>query len=79
VAEIAEGKVTLADDRILRSDCTVLATAFAVPDLARRSGLEVDADGRLLVDATLTSRSAPSIVGAGDAVAGPADELGTFG
>ncbi|WP_077042619.1 NAD(P)/FAD-dependent oxidoreductase [Rhodococcus sp. MTM3W5.2] len=76
VTEIAEGKVTLADGRILRSDCTVLATSFAVPDLARRSGLEVDAIGKLLVDATLTSRSAPSIVGAGDAVAGPADELG---
>ncbi|MFC7448704.1 NAD(P)/FAD-dependent oxidoreductase [Rhodococcus daqingensis] len=76
VAEIAEGKVTLADGRILQSDCTVLATSFAFPDLARRSGLEVDAEGRLLVDATLTSLGAPSIVGAGDAVAGPPDELG---
>jgi NADH dehydrogenase FAD-containing subunit len=76
VAEIAEGKVTLADGRILRSDCAVLAASFAVPDLARRSGLEVDADGRLLVDATMTNLGAPAIVGAGDAVAGPADGLG---
>ncbi|MDJ0392073.1 FAD-dependent oxidoreductase [Rhodococcus sp. G-MC3] len=48
------------------SGCTVWAGPFAVPTLARDSGLLVDGRGRLLTDSTLTSVSAPSIVGVGD-------------
>ncbi|WP_238847382.1 NAD(P)/FAD-dependent oxidoreductase [Nocardia arthritidis] len=57
----------------LFSDCTVWAGSFAVPDLARRSGLPVAADGRLRTDETLVCVDHPRIVGIGDAVAPPRD------
>ena len=44
------------------------ATGFTYPDLAARSGLPTDAQGRLIVDATLTVPGHPRILGAGDAV-----------
>ncbi|WP_344576245.1 NAD(P)/FAD-dependent oxidoreductase [Streptomyces lunalinharesii] len=55
----------------LPSACTVWAGAFAVPDLARRSGLPVAPDGRLRTDETLVCLDHGRIVGAGDAVAPP--------
>ncbi|MCW0192108.1 MAG: FAD-dependent oxidoreductase [Rhodococcus sp.] len=51
------------------ADCTILATEFGVPDLARRSGLPVDDLGRLKVDDRLECSSHPNIFGAGDGVA----------
>lgn len=51
-----------------RNGITVDATGFRVPSLAADSGLPVDAQGRLLVDATLAVRGHPRILGAGDAV-----------
>ena len=47
----------------------VWAAGFKPSDLARRSGLSTDRDGRLLTDETLTSVDDDRIVGAGDAVA----------
>jgi len=69
VIEVADGKVVLADGRHLRSDVTVWAAGFAVPDLARDSGLPVDDVGRLHVGPDLVCAADPRIVGAGDAVA----------
>jgi NADH:quinone reductase (non-electrogenic) len=63
--------VTLADGRVLASDCTVWAASFGVPPLAADSGLPVDATGRLRTDDTLSCPTRPHIVGAGDAVAPP--------
>ena len=63
--------VELADGTLIGSDVTVWTASFAVPDLARRSGLEVDAIGRLLVDETLRAPAYPEIFGAGDAVRPP--------
>ena len=71
VASVQAGQLTLADGRRLPFDACVWTVGFAVPDLARRSGLAVDAIGRLRLDATLTSIDSPHIVGAGDAIIVP--------
>jgi NADH dehydrogenase FAD-containing subunit len=74
VAGLEEGKAVLADGRVEAFDVCLLAASFAVPGLARDSGLPVDDTGRLRVDATLRSPADPRVVGAGDAVVvdGPA-------
>ncbi|MFD4468002.1 NAD(P)/FAD-dependent oxidoreductase [Rhodococcus sp. NPDC058505] len=65
-------------DRVLLDDGTECASAvavwageFRVPDLARRSGLPVDTQGRLRTDGALVVPGHPTIVGVGDAVAPP--------
>ncbi|ASD21766.1 hypothetical protein B7495_06370 [Cryobacterium sp. LW097] len=63
--------VELLDGTLLPSDVTVWTASFAVPDLARRSGLDVDPIGRLLVDEELRALAYPEIFGAGDAVHPP--------
>lgn len=68
VAVRADG-VRLADGRELPGALTVWTAGFAVPDLARRSGLSTDALGRLLTDETLTSIDDDRIVAAGDCAA----------
>jgi NADH:quinone reductase (non-electrogenic) len=65
---VEEGKAVLADGRVEAFDACIVATSFAVPGLARVSGLPVDGDGRLRVDATLGVPGVPGVVGAGDAV-----------
>lgn len=60
------GGVTLADGRAL-AGIVVWTAGFAVPELARASGLSTDAVGRLLTDETLTSVDDDRIVAAGDA------------
>jgi NADH dehydrogenase len=65
----------LADGRIFDSDLTVLTAGFAVPGLARSSGLIVSASGSLAVTNTLIAASDPCIVGAGDAVVIDAEPL----
>ncbi|MFF2031581.1 NAD(P)/FAD-dependent oxidoreductase [Arthrobacter sp. NPDC058192] len=52
----------------LPSDCTIWAAGFGVPALARDSGLPTDAEGRLVVDESLSCPQYPDIFGAGDAV-----------
>ncbi|MEV5843491.1 FAD-dependent oxidoreductase [Streptomyces sp. NPDC051985] len=53
------------------SDLTLWAIIGGVPDLAARSGLEVDADGRAVVDECLRSVNAPRIFVVGDCAAVP--------
>ncbi|MEU2669720.1 FAD-dependent oxidoreductase [Streptomyces sp. NPDC007164] len=69
VAAVTGDAVRLDDGRELPSRVTVWAAGFSVPDLAARSGLTTDAEGRLRTDETLTSVDDPRIVAAGDAAA----------
>ncbi|WP_298445080.1 FAD-dependent oxidoreductase [Gordonia sp. (in: high G+C Gram-positive bacteria)] len=62
-------------DPAQRSDLTLWAIATDVSGLAQRSGLRVDADGRLTVDRYLRSVTDPRIFGAGDAAAVPGQRL----
>lgn len=50
------------------ADLTVWTAGFAVPELARDSGLPTEDHGRLLVDEALSVPGYPDIFGAGDAV-----------
>src|SRR5690606_9812566 len=63
----------LADGSLVPAAVTVWTTGFAVPDLAARAGLDVDAAGRIRTDAYLRSTSHPDIYAAGDSavIAGP--------
>ena len=72
VTAVTGDAVRLPDGRELPSAVTVWAAGFGVPDLAARSGLSVDAAGRLRTDETLTSVDDQRIVAAGDAAA-PSD------
>ena len=62
----------LSDGRIMATTMTLWTAGFSLPDLAARSGLRTDADGRLLTDETLASVDDARIVAAGDAAA-PSD------
>ncbi|WP_248492351.1 FAD-dependent oxidoreductase [Tsukamurella sp. PLM1] len=57
------------------TDAVLWAVANQVSDLAARSGLEVDADGRVVVDEFLRSVSDPRIVAVGDGAAVPGARL----
>ncbi|MCC3312607.1 NAD(P)/FAD-dependent oxidoreductase [Nocardia africana] len=72
VTAIGREAVELGDGRTPASAVTIWAAGFGVPDLAARSGLSVDAAGRLLTDETLTSVDDERIVAAGDSSA-PSD------
>ncbi|GHF40520.1 NADH dehydrogenase FAD-containing subunit [Amycolatopsis bartoniae] len=69
VTAVTPDAVRLGDGRELPGEVTVWTAGFGVPDLAARSGLRTDADGRLLTDETLTSVDDERIVAAGDAAA----------
>src|SRR5262249_46228472 len=69
VGEVRSDAVVLDDGRALPSAMTVWTGGFAVPELARVSGLRTDARGRLLTDETLTSIDDDRVVAAGDAAA----------
>ncbi|HET7016182.1 MAG TPA: FAD-dependent oxidoreductase [Streptosporangiaceae bacterium] len=71
VGAIESDHALLADDRKIAFDVCVLAASFAVPDLARLSGLAVDQAGRLRVDEYLRAVNSPEIIGAGDSVVAP--------
>nr|WP_300145217.1 FAD-dependent oxidoreductase [Propionicimonas sp.] len=66
VTAVARDAVQLEDGRGLASAVTIWAAGFGVPDLATRSGLATDAEGRLVTDETLTSVDDERIVAAGD-------------
>ncbi|MER7815497.1 FAD-dependent oxidoreductase [Streptomyces sp. NPDC096153] len=67
VTEVTQDAVRLDDGRELPSAVTIWTAGFRVPDLAARSGLSTDTQGRLLTDTTLTSVDDERIVAAGDA------------
>lgn len=69
VTAVAADEVTLSDGSAIRSDLTIWTAGFGIPDLAARSGLGTDPDGRLLTDETLTSIDDQHIIAAGDASA----------
>ena len=78
VAQITSGAgegggdaVRLHSDSQFTSDLTLWAIIGDVPDLAARSGLKVDADGRAVVDEYLRSVNAPRIFVVGDCAAVP--------
>ena len=66
VEAVEPGRAIAADGSILPADVTVWTAGFAVPPMAAASGLEVAADGRILVDRTMRSVSHPDIYVAGD-------------
>jgi NADH dehydrogenase len=72
VDEVHADAVVLAVGGVRRSALTIWTAGFAVPELARASGLRTDTLGRLLTDETLTSVDDDRIVAAGDAAA-PSD------
>ena len=72
VTAVERNAVQLENGRALPSAVTLWTAGFALPDLAARSGLSTDADGRLLTDETLTSVDDGRIVAAGDSAA-PSD------
>lgn len=69
VTEVRPDAVVLDDGTVWRSDLTIWAGGFDVPDLASRSGLRTDTLGRLITDATLTSIDDDRVLAAGDAAA----------
>ncbi|MFE0040443.1 NAD(P)/FAD-dependent oxidoreductase [Streptomyces sp. NPDC059015] len=69
VTDVTRDGVRLDDGRELPSAVTIWTAGFRVPDLASRSGLRTDTEGRLLTDATLTSVDDIRVVAAGDAAA----------
>nr|WP_300047152.1 FAD-dependent oxidoreductase [uncultured Nocardioides sp.] len=76
VARVTPTGVRTADGEDIAADCVVWAASFAVPTLARDSGLEVDGSGRLIVDEYMQTPRDPDILGAGDGsvVDGPSGE-----
>ncbi|MEJ2853154.1 MULTISPECIES: NAD(P)/FAD-dependent oxidoreductase [unclassified Saccharothrix] len=72
VVEVERAAVRLADGRVIAGEVTVWTAGFGVPDLAARSGLSTDPEGRLRTDETLTSVDDERIVAAGDCAA-PSD------
>ncbi|MFI7394961.1 NAD(P)/FAD-dependent oxidoreductase [Streptomyces tendae] len=66
VTSVARDAVQLSDGRELPSEVTIWAVGFTVPDLAARSGLTTDPQGRVVTDETLTSVDDERIVAAGD-------------
>lgn len=76
VGEVRPGSLKTADGEEIPADVVVWAAGFAVPDLARRSGLATDGRGRVLVDASLRSVSHPNVFAAGDS-SSPTEPVGS--
>ncbi|WP_327418073.1 NAD(P)/FAD-dependent oxidoreductase [Streptomyces sp. NBC_01233] len=71
VTEVTDGAVHLRSGAEFASDLALWAIVSGVPDLAARSGLEVDAEGRALVDPYLRSVGDERIFAVGDCAAVP--------
>ncbi|GAT67294.1 FAD-dependent pyridine nucleotide-disulfide oxidoreductase [Planomonospora sphaerica] len=67
VAEVGPGGLFLENGHEAPADTVVWAAGFRVAGLAAASGLAVDEQARMLVDATLRSLSHPRVFGIGDA------------
>lgn len=59
VAKVAADGLLLENGEHVGADVVVWTTGFRVPQLAREAGLEVGGNGRVLVDGTMRSVSAP--------------------
>ncbi|MEU9716824.1 FAD-dependent oxidoreductase [Streptomyces sp. NPDC047976] len=67
VVEAVEAtRVMCAGGTVLASDATVWTAGFAVTPIAAMSGLEVNQNGRIVVDHTMRSVSHPNVYAAGD-------------
>jgi NADH dehydrogenase FAD-containing subunit len=69
ITKVTDGGLAVADGRDVAHDICVWAGGFAMPSMARDAGLEVNAQGRVLVDETMRSVSHPEVYAIGDAVA----------
>ncbi|MFC9489013.1 NAD(P)/FAD-dependent oxidoreductase [Streptomyces hydrogenans] len=67
VAAVGADRVTTVAGDDIPADVTVWTTGFAVHPLAEATGLELAADGRIAVDATMRSVSHPDVYAVGDA------------
>ncbi|MFB7581410.1 NAD(P)/FAD-dependent oxidoreductase [Streptomyces hydrogenans] len=76
VAAVGADRVTTVAGDDIPADVTVWTTGFAVHPLAKATGLELAADGRIAVDATMRSVSHPDVYAVGDAAMalGPGDK-----
>ncbi|WP_418955912.1 NAD(P)/FAD-dependent oxidoreductase [Streptomyces tritici] len=66
VTAVEAARVLCADGGVLASDATVWTAGFTVGPLAAAAGLEVTADGRIVVDRSMRSVSHPDVYAAGD-------------
>ncbi|WP_067830680.1 NAD(P)/FAD-dependent oxidoreductase [Nocardia inohanensis] len=73
VESVTAAGLELAGGERIEAGIVLWCTGFAVPQVAIRSGLAVDAHGRVLVDDKLRSRSHPAVYAVGDCavMAGP--------
>ncbi|ADD39797.1 NAD(P)/FAD-dependent oxidoreductase [Stackebrandtia nassauensis] len=71
VTEVTDGVVRLESGDRFRSDLSLWAVISGVPQLASRSGLAVNEDGQVIVDAYLRSVSDDRIFAVGDCAAVP--------
>ncbi|HYW32979.1 MAG TPA: FAD-dependent oxidoreductase [Gemmatimonas sp.] len=69
VARVAVDHIELSDGTRVESALTLWATGSAAPPLLRDSGLPVDHDGYLRVDASLRCVTGDAVFGAGDCIA----------
>lgn len=69
VAEVDSGRVTLGSGSSVRSDVTVWAIVSGVPELAARSGWQVNDEGQAIVDPFLRSVSDERVFAVGDCAA----------
>jgi NADH dehydrogenase FAD-containing subunit len=66
VEAVEATRVLCADGTALTSDATVWTAGFAVDPIAAAAGLEVTANGQIVVDGTMRSLSHPNAYAAGD-------------
>ncbi|MFF7262078.1 NAD(P)/FAD-dependent oxidoreductase [Streptomyces sp. NPDC008159] len=66
VEAVEAGRVLCVDGGVLASDATVWTAGFAVAPIAATAGLDVAADGRIVVDRTMRSVSHPDVYAVGD-------------
>jgi selenide, water dikinase len=69
VARIEDDALIAADGRELRAEAVLLVTGVAAPAWLRRTGLELDDDGFVLVDESLRSVTDARVFAAGDVAA----------
>jgi NADH dehydrogenase len=67
VIALEDGTAKLEDGDTLPFDECIWAAGFRIPDLARNSGLSVNASGQVVTDGVLRSVSHPEILAVGDA------------